>query len=106
MGSIQVRKETGNLIVDFYYQGQRRREQTALPDTPTNRKRVQKLLDRIEAEISLGTFDYGRIFPNSKQAAKVDDTPMATAVKAVADARLAKAICMEMPLRERARLVA
>ncbi|MFH2089035.1 MAG: DUF3596 domain-containing protein [Pseudomonadota bacterium] len=86
MGSIQVRKETGNLIVDFYYQGQRRREQTALPDTPANRKRVQKLLDRIESEISLGTFDYGRIFPNSKQIAKVDDTPMATAVKAVAAA--------------------
>lgn len=86
MGSIQVRKETGNLIVDFYYQGQRRREQTALPDTPANRKRVQKLLDRIESEISLGTFDYGRIFPNSKQIAKFDDTPMATAVRAVAAA--------------------
>lgn len=86
MGSIQVRKETGNLIVDFYYQGQRRREQTALPDTQANRKRVQKLLDRIESEISLGTFDYGRIFPNSKQIAKFDDTPMATAVQAVAAA--------------------
>jgi len=86
MGSIQVRKETGNLILDFYYQGQRHREQTALPDTPANRHKVQKLLDRVETEISLGTFEYARIFPNSKQIAKLAETPMATAVKAVAAA--------------------
>jgi len=86
MGSIQVRKETGNLIIDFYYQGQRRREQTALPDTPANRKRVQKLLDRVESEISLGCFDYARFFPNSKQLAKQNETPMATAIQAVAAA--------------------
>ncbi len=86
MGSIQVRKETGNLIVDFYYQGQRHREQTALPDTAANRRKVQKLLDRIESEISLGTFDYAQFFPNSKQLAKADDTPMATAIQAVAAA--------------------
>lgn len=86
MGSIQVRKETGNLIIDFYYQGQRRREQTALPDTPANRKRVQKLLDRVESEISLGSFDYARFFPNSKQLAKQNETPMATAIQAVSAA--------------------
>lgn len=86
MGSIQVRKETGNLIVDFYYQGQRRREQTALPDTPANRKRVQKLLDRVESEISLGSFDYARLFPNSKQLAKQNETPMVTAIQAVSAA--------------------
>jgi integrase len=86
MASVQVRKETGCLILDFYYQGKRCREQTALPDTPANRKKVQKLLDKIEEEMSLGTFDYARFFPNSKQLARLEETPMATAVKAVSAA--------------------
>jgi len=86
MGSIQIRKESGNLILDFYYQGRRHREQTALPNTPANRKKVQKLLDRIEAEISLGTFDYARVFPNSKQIDKLAEAPMTTAIQAVAAA--------------------
>jgi integrase len=86
MASIQVRKETGCLILDFYFQGKRCREQTALQDTPANRKKVQKLLDRIESEMSLGTFHYARFFPGSKQLAKFKETPMATAVRAVAAA--------------------
>ena len=57
MASIQVRKETGCLIMDFYFQGFRCREQTALPDTAANRKKVQKLLDRIETDIAAGTFE-------------------------------------------------
>jgi integrase len=43
MASIQVRKETGSLILDFYYRGRRCREQTALSDTPANRKKLQKV---------------------------------------------------------------
>ena len=72
MASIQVRQETGCLIVDFYFGGVRCREQTTLKDNPANRKRLQKLLDRIESEIEAGTFEYRRFFPNSKVAAKFD----------------------------------
>ena len=86
MGSIQVRKENKRLILDFYHQGIRCREQTALEDTPANRKKVQKLLDRIEGEISLGTFDYQRYFPSSRNAARFRQSPMASAVNAVLSA--------------------
>ncbi len=84
MASIQLRKETGCLIIDFYHQGVRCREQTALPDTPANRKRLEKLLTRIEEEISLGTFDYARYFPSSKLAKKFAQSPMADAIKSLA----------------------
>jgi len=62
MGNVRTRPETGQLFLDFKYQGLRMREQTALPDTPANRKRLQKALDRIEAEIALGSFDYSKTF--------------------------------------------
>ena len=86
MGSIQVRKETGCLIIDFYYRGVRCREQTALPDTSANRKKVQKFIDKIEGEISLNTFAYDRFFPNSKNIARFADAPMAASVKALSAA--------------------
>lgn len=70
MASIQVRKETNRLIVDFYYRGKRCREQTALEDTPPNRKKLEKILERIEADIKFGAFDYARSFPGSKNIAK------------------------------------
>jgi integrase len=72
MASIQVRKESGCLIVDFYYRGHRCREQTALPDTPANRRKLEKVLAAIEAELASGTFTYRRFFPNSRNAAKFD----------------------------------
>lgn len=68
MGKIVARKETGNLFFDFRYLDKRCREQTALPDTPTNRKKLEKILERIEAEITLGTFDYNEYFPQSGRA--------------------------------------
>ncbi|MDF5852378.1 DUF3596 domain-containing protein [Pseudomonas aeruginosa] len=68
VGKIVARKETGNLFFDFRYLGKRCREQTALPDTPTNRKKLEKILERIEAEITLGTFDYNEYFPQSGRA--------------------------------------
>ena len=83
MGSIQVRKETGCLIIDFYYRGIRCREQTALPDTGANRKKVQKMIDRIEGEISLNTFTYDRYFPNSKNVSRFAEAPMTTSTKAL-----------------------
>jgi integrase len=72
MASIQLRKETGTLIVDFYFRDLRCREQTALTDSVANRKRLRKVVERIELEISAGTFDYSKFFPNSRQAAKFD----------------------------------
>ena len=49
MASIRARKDNGMLFIDFRYQDKRYREQTALGDTAANRKRLQKVLDRIEA---------------------------------------------------------
>jgi len=70
MGSIRPRKETGKLFIDFRYRGSRCREQTLLDDTPVNRRRLKKLLDKIESDISIGTFDYAGTFPNSPHAKK------------------------------------
>ena len=38
MAKVRVRKETGKLYLDFMFAGHRCREQTALSDTPANRK--------------------------------------------------------------------
>ncbi len=70
MGSVRVRPQTGKLFFDFRYRGQRCREQTALDDTPPNRKKAKQVLERIEAEITLDTFEYARYFPNSTYAEK------------------------------------
>lgn len=70
MPSIRVRPESGTLFLDFKFLGQRLREQTALPDTPANRKRLQKVLDRIETEIAIGAFDYVKTFGKPLPAPK------------------------------------
>jgi integrase len=62
VGSIRRRSESGLLFLDFVFQGQRLREQTSLPDTPVNRKRLQKAMERVEGEIALGSFDYEKTF--------------------------------------------
>lgn len=68
MGSIRSRSHGGGLFFDFRYKGKRCREQTLLPDTSENRAKLESLLERIEAEITLGTFIYASYFPNSKNA--------------------------------------
>ena len=68
MASIRVKKETGKLFLDFHYRKKRCREHTALDDTLTNRRKLKKVLEKIEAEITLGSFDYARYFPNSAMA--------------------------------------
>lgn len=70
MAKVRARPETGKLYFDFFYRGVRCREQTDLPDTPANRKRVEAVMRRIEIELQQGTFDYARYFPNSKQPAR------------------------------------
>jgi integrase len=77
MASINVRKDTGKLYLDFRFRNQRCREQTKLTDTVANRKKLQKVLDRIEAEITLGCFDYAATFPDSKAIEKIKRTDAA-----------------------------
>lgn len=71
MGKVRVRKETGKLYLDFFYQGVRCREQTALTDTPANRKQVEKLMQRVEAKILLDELDYAEFFPGSRNLRKI-----------------------------------
>lgn len=66
MGSIRNSDTMGSLFMDFRFQGQRCREYTALTDTPINRKKLAKVLAKIESEINAGTFVYANYFPNSK----------------------------------------
>lgn len=68
MGSINVRSN-GLLFFDFRCGGVRCREYSKLTDTPANRKRMEGVLKKIEAEITLGTFEYGNYFPGSPRAA-------------------------------------
>jgi integrase len=75
MASIRVRKESGLLFFDFRFCGQRRREQTLLQDTPANRKRLEKALAKIEADIAAGTFDYAATFPGSRNIPAGDPKP-------------------------------
>ncbi|WP_085920404.1 site-specific integrase [Halomonas sp. CSM-2] len=71
MGKVRQRKETGKLYLDFYYQGLRLREQTALKDTPANRKKVEQLLAKVEAKILLDDLDYAEFFPGSTNLQKL-----------------------------------
>lgn len=84
MSSINSRG--GKLFFDFRYRGIRCREYTLLTDTPANRRRCEKIRERIDAAIVLGSFRYSDYFPKSKlclrfneleqRAAQVDaDTP-------------------------------
>lgn len=72
MGSVRKRIGSGCLFIDFRYLGHRCREQTALTDSVANRKRLAKLLERIESDIASGTFEFRRYFPTSRNAAKFD----------------------------------
>ncbi len=68
MGAINIR--SGRIQLDFRYRGTRCREQTKLTDTERNRKRMEKLLDRIDAEILIGTFEYSKYFPTSPRVSQ------------------------------------
>jgi integrase len=70
MASVRCKSSTNRLFLDFQYRGQRCREFTALDDSPANRKKLETLLKRIEAEITLGSFNYATYFPGSKNIAK------------------------------------
>jgi integrase len=72
MGSVRRLSGRDTLFMDFRYLGKRCREYTALEDTPANRKRLEKALARIEADMEAGTFDYAATFPTSRNAITVD----------------------------------
>ena len=72
MASIRKHTQTGALFFDFRYCGIRCREYTTLMDTPANRKKMDRALQKIEEQIALGTFNYREFFPGSKNAAKLD----------------------------------
>ena len=65
-----IRERNGRLIADFRYMGTRCRETTSLEDNAYNRRVLKKRLEQLEAEITLGTFEYEKYFPKSK---KIDD---------------------------------
>jgi len=70
MANIRTRKESGNLVIDFRFQGVRCREQTTLPDTKENRQKLETVATKIEASITLGQFNYADFFPNSSMVQK------------------------------------
>jgi integrase len=75
MAKVNVRKETGKLVIDFTYRGVRCREQTALDEGAANRKRVEAVLKKLREAIAAGTFVYGEFFPGSALAARFDSLP-------------------------------
>ena len=85
MARVRLSDTTGALFMDFRFEGRRCREYTAMTDTPANRKKLEKVLDKIEAEIAAGTFVYVNYFPNSKAVKRLDrasalaQTPVALA---------------------------
>lgn len=74
-----IRARGGKLVSDFIYRGKRCRETTKLLDCPKDKKIAEEILLRIEAEILLGQFEYGKYFPKSKKSfafqRKLDASP-------------------------------
>jgi len=68
VAKVRTRPETGTLYLDFQYRGARCREQTALPDTPANRKTMEGLARKVERSMASGDFDYAQFFPDSPRA--------------------------------------
>lgn len=71
MATVRVRPETEKLYIDFRYLGLRCREQSKLTNTKKNFSKLKKLSKIVDAEITLGTFDYSKTFPHSKSLDKV-----------------------------------
>lgn len=61
---------SGKLYIDFRYLDERFRETTLLEDSPANRKRLEAMARKMEAEMVLGSFSYASYFPKSKSLAR------------------------------------
>ena len=78
MGSVRTRKDTGALFFDFIYKEIRCRELTTLKDTPENRRTMEKMSKKIDAEMLLGQFNYADYFPTSSMLKKFQATDVVT----------------------------
>jgi len=67
MGS--VREKNGKGFYDFRYKNKRCKEYTGVPATKQNLQIMKQEMEKIEAEIILGIFDYKSHFPNSTKVA-------------------------------------
>ena len=74
-----VSRRSGHLVVDFRYRGIRCRERAGMSDTPQNRRKLQRLIARVEAEILLRTFEYAHYFPASPRVRQFCDIDLAIA---------------------------
>ena len=72
MASVRARQDTQRLFLDFRYMGVRCREQTLLPDNARNRKQLELLAQKMEAQMLVGDFNYAEFFPGSSQLAKLE----------------------------------
>ena len=72
-----IRTRYGKLCVDFRYLNIRCRETTALEDNAQNRKKLEKAIERMEAEILLGIFDYAKYFPKSSRLKEIKNAYVA-----------------------------
>lgn len=62
-----------SIQITFQFKGRRCREIVALKPTPANLKRAEQFRAAVIHSISIGTFDYGVSFPNSKNAIKFSE---------------------------------
>lgn len=80
----QVVKIRGNsLYLDFYYKGIRQRPALGLTPTKANKLHAEGLYAAIQHEISIGTFDFAKHFPNSKNAISANNTHNKTVSQAL-----------------------
>ena len=82
MASVRKRAETGKLYIDFRAGGSRFREQTELVDTPSNRKRLEAVVARLEPALRSGRFRYEDFFPGSRNIARYEGAVGATHLSA------------------------
>lgn len=61
--------------IDFYYRGVRCKERIKLKPTPRNLRYAENLKGAIENEITAGTFNYARYFPESPRARRLSNKP-------------------------------
>lgn len=69
-GQTGVRPRNNSIVLDFTYMGQRCRETLRVKPTKTAIREASRKREAILYEIAMGTFDYGKYFPTSKNALK------------------------------------
>src|SRR5512135_731096 len=75
MASLRTRKDTGQLLFDFRWQGARYRVPTDLQDDPQNRQALDSKLKLLNQAIIRGAFCMDTFFPESGASAHQADAP-------------------------------